>query len=81
MKRRRTQRAIPERLGVVVRVQVNEARAHHQVSGVDGLARWCVDFSDVGNATVFHSDVGVQRCCTGAVDNSSATNHHVVHGQ
>ena len=66
VQRRRGDRRVPQRLDVVVRVQVDEAGTHDQAVGVDGARRGFVDRTDRDDAPVADADVGrdapVRRC-------------------
>jgi hypothetical protein len=74
------ERAVPEHLGVVVGMGVDEARADHAVAGIDGLSRVLVDVSDGDDAS--RSDPHVCRASgrSGSVDHRSAANEDVEHG-
>ena len=71
---------VPEELGVVVRVGVDEAGADGEAGGVDGLGRLLADVADGDDAAVADADVGSDPGGAGAVDHGAALDDHVEHG-
>ena len=81
---RRRQRAVPERLRVVVRVHVDEAGRHDLAGGVDRLSRLLIDTAlfdtaDRDDPPVADTDVGVAGLASGSVDDGSTSNDDVQH--
>ncbi len=77
MQRRRAGSRIPEQLGVVVRVQVDESGRDDEAIGVDRARRRIVDVADLDNAAVANRDVGPARLRTGAVDDGAVPDDDV----
>ena len=75
MQRRRAQRGVPERLRVVVGVDVDEPRRHHQTGRVDGVrCRRCRGISrlaDRDDPAVTHTDGRHHPRCPGTVDHQA----------
>ena len=74
---------VPEQLGVVVGVGVDEARAHHEAGGVDGvagvLAGQAAGVGDGHDAATRHADVGGTAGSAGAVDQRAAADDEIEH--
>ena len=70
---------VPEYLGVVVGVKVNETRGHDQALGVQFTVRGAaVKTADLDDSPVFDGDVAHVTGCTGAVDDGPASDDDVV---
>ena len=80
VQRRRGGGRIPEHLGVVVRVDVDEARRDDEAVGVDGARRGLVDLADRDDAPVAYADVSTAACRSGAVDDAATADEQVQHG-
>ena len=81
VQRRRRERAVPEHLGVVVGVHVDEARRDHLAGGVDGGgAASASTRADLHDAVAVDADVGPAPRRAGAVDHVTAGDHDVEHG-
>ena len=76
---RRAQRRVPEYLGVVMGVDIDKPRRHHQTGGVDGFFRRLVDLADRHDTSVPDADIALVACGAGAVDDGSAFDHIVQH--
>ncbi len=79
VQRRRRQRRVPEHLGVVVRVDVDESGRDDLAVGVDRARRLLVDVADRRDPAVADSDVGDPAGRTRAVDDRSIADDHVEH--
>ena len=75
--RGRRRQGIPGELGIVVRVDVDEAGRHDQPVGVDHAVRRTVDPADAGDPAVTHGDVGSASRPAGAVDHEPAANDQI----
>ena len=72
---------VPEDLGVVVGVQVDEAGRHVHAAGVDDAVRvGCVDPTDGGDPAVADRHVGADAWRTGTVEDEAVLDHDVVAG-
>ena len=72
---------IPEELGVVVGVQVDEARRHDQAAGVDRLVGLAgADLADLGDHAVLDADVAAEARQAAAVDDHAAADHAIESG-
>ena len=83
VRRRGARRRVPQELGVVVRVDVDEAGCHDQAVGVERAAGGLVDRAippDRHDATVPHTDIGAEPGRAGAVDDGPPADQHVQHG-
>ena len=74
---RRRERGIPEHLRVVVRVDVDEARRHDAVAGVEHLLAVEVR-TDLGDPSVGDADVGPHARCARAVVDGPALDHQLI---
>jgi hypothetical protein len=75
---RRREALVPDRLAVVVRVDVDEARRHEPPARVDLVAPRAVDGAHRSDATAGDREVRFERRASGAVRNHAAANHEVV---
>ena len=71
---------VPEELGVVVRMGVDEAGGDYQAAGVDFLSRFFGDFADRDDAPVTDADVRGARGRAGAIDQGPVPDDGVEHG-
>ncbi len=76
---RRRRPGVPEQLGVVVGVGIDETGAHDHPLGVDGLGCVLGDVTDLDDAAVAHSDIGSTAGSSRAVDHRSTTNDEIQH--
>ena len=76
---RRGERPVPRDLGVVVGVQVDDARRESQSLGVDLAFPGLADVSDGADAPVAHCDVGPDRFVAETVDDGGSADDEVVH--
>jgi hypothetical protein len=67
---RRRERRIPEHLGVVVGMDVDETRCHHATGGVDHFVAAQIR-TDGGDTPVLEAHVGDETRRTGAVDDEA----------
>ena len=68
-------------LGIVVGVQIDEARRHDEPCGVDHRgAGGVVDLADLGDAAAADGEVAAESRQAGAVDDSAVLNNRVVLG-
>ena len=74
---RRARGRIPEQLGVVVRVQVDEARRERLPLCVNGFRGLLVDVTDRDDPPVTHADVAVTGGRAGAVDDLSIADQEI----
>ena len=75
---RRRQLRVPEHLGVVVRVDVDESRRHDVPGGVEhGVALEAV--ADGGDASPVDGDIGAPPNGAGAVEHRATSNHQFGH--
>src|SRR5205814_1445676 len=76
------ERRVPEHLGVVVRMDVDESGRDDFARGVDGALRFLgwVDGTDRRDPTIADADVGDAAGRTRAVDDRSTTDDQVEHG-
>jgi hypothetical protein len=73
--------AIPHHLRVVMRMHVDEARAHRLAGGVDGLARFAWRFAQGNDPTVLDANIAFVGCLAAAIDDGAAGDLDVVlHG-
>jgi hypothetical protein len=77
----RRRRRVPEQLGVVVGVRVDDARRHHQAAGVELDRPLAVDVADGRDDPVPDADVGPEPRRAGAVDHGAAADHVVELGR
>ena len=77
---RRGRGRIPEQLGVVVGVGVDDARRHHQTFGIELDGALLVDLADRRDPAVPDADVGPASRGPGAVDDQAVSDHVVEHG-
>ena len=70
---------IPEELGVVVGVDVDEAGSDHEATGVDGATGALVDLAHGDDAAVAHADVGHPPWRSRPVDQRAALDENVEH--
>ena len=77
---RRREVAVPARLAVGVRVQVDEAGRDPRAVRVEGAARGAVDAADGGDDAVADAEVTGARGAAGAVDQGPAADDQVEHG-
>jgi hypothetical protein len=78
--RRRARGRIPEELAVVVRVQVDEPRRHHETAGIHLDVSALRDGADGGDAPAGDRDVAGLRLLPGTVAHESTANHEIGHG-
>ncbi len=76
---RRADGAVPEHLGVVVCVHIDEAGAYDASTRVERLRRAFVDPTDCRDASVLDSDVTVYRRRAGAIDDAAVANNQIEH--
>ena len=76
---RRTHHGIPGGLAVVVSVHVDPTGGDERTVGLDLARSGLVDLTDGNDLVAVDRHVGGDRCCTGAVDDLSTTNHEVMH--
>ena len=70
---------VPENLGVVVGMQVNEAGSHDETFGVDHpVGGAAVEAADLDDSTILDCDVADVPRGTGAVHDGAAPNDNVV---
>ena len=79
VQRRRAEGGVPERLRVVVRVQVDEAGRHHQATRIDLVDRGLGEVADGDDATVADTDIGHPTGRTRAVDDRSPGDLQIEH--
>ena len=79
MQRRRAGRGIPEELGVVVGVQVDETRGHHEPIGVDDLSGRLIDGAEGHHPSAADSHVGLSWRGAGPVDQRAPSDHQIQH--
>ncbi len=71
---------VPEQLGVVVRVRVDDAGGHHEPGGVELGLRRLVDHPDGSHAAVPDAHVGPDRVGPGPVDERAGADGVIEHG-
>ena len=71
---------VPEQLGVVVGVRVDDPRRHHQALGVELGGPAVGDLADRHDPAVLHADVGPPGGASGAVDDPAVADDVVEHG-
>ena len=81
VQRRRRERRVPERLRVVVRVDVDEAGRDHAPAGVDRLLGLLGDIADGDDPPVSDADVGAAPRPPRAVDDLATSDHAVEHAR
>ena len=79
VQRRRAQRRIPEELGVVVGMQVDEPGRDHQPFRIDGDLGLIAHAANFDDAAVQDPHVPLRGGCTGAVHHGTTVNHHIEH--
>ena len=72
-------RRVPEELGVVVGVRVDDAGRDHQPGGVELGAAGSATSPDLDDAAVLDADVGLPGGTPGAVDDRAGSDHVVEH--
>ena len=78
---RGAQRRIPERLRVIMRVRVDEARRHHQPGRIHRLARILGHAADGDDPSVLDADVADEAVASGPVDDRAADDFQIQHGE
>src|SRR6266851_7664912 len=76
---RRRQGRVPGDLGVVMRVQVDDARHQREPAGIDDLGRVLSDLADRGDASVPNCDIATDRVVPEPIDYCCAADHEVMH--
>ena len=79
VQRRGAQGRIPEQLRVVVGVQVDEARRHHQAVSLNGHVRLVVHRADLDDAPIDNAHVPLRAGSAAAVDHVTAVNQKIEH--
>jgi hypothetical protein len=70
---------VPEELGVVVGVRIDDPGRDHETVGVEfGTAR-LLDFPDGGDAPALNADIGLAGRAPGAIDDRAGPDHIVEH--
>jgi hypothetical protein len=78
---RGAEHGIPKRLGIVMRVAVDEPRRDHGARGIDRFTRVALGLADSNDAAVPDADLARKGGCAGAVDDPRADDLEVVfHG-
>ena len=80
MQGRRAEGGVPEGLGVVMGVDVNEARGDQVAGRVDFLDRFPLDRTDAYDTAVLDGDVGSLARAPGTVDHGAVTDDAIQHG-
>ena len=81
VQRRGRERRVPERLRVVVRVDVDEAGRHRQARRIDGLRRLLGHLADRDDLPVSDADVGTAPRPSRSVDDIATSDHAVEHAR
>ncbi len=77
---RRAEVRIPRDLAVVVRMDVDPSRRHHEARRIDFAPRRARFRADACDHSVVDRDVAVERRRSAAIDNFAVSNYQIMHG-
>src|SRR4051794_39310759 len=73
-----TAQGIPERLGIIVGVMVNESRGDDAPLGIDDTSGGFIDSADADDFPMVHRHIGGKGGLSGAVNYASVLNEQVI---